>query len=241
MALKFIKDGQILDGIDCQNSNFNNFCSGLPGDITFEWINGQYWLHSDDPKERPIGIEIDRELSRHEDYFKRSSIHKELLARAIGIKGSHRPKVLDLTAGMLGDTLLFLSFGCEVWAIERNPIIQFLLTSALQNSQHAKLKNFHFQETDALDFLSQSDAFETIYYDPMFEDANDKVLPRKEMRIFRNYVGKDGDINDVFESALKKAVKRLVVKRPRQSVALGKPSVEYVGKSTRYDVYFPKH
>jgi 16S rRNA (guanine1516-N2)-methyltransferase len=73
----------------------------------------------------------------------------------------------------------------------------------------------------------------------MFEDANEKTSPRKEMRIFRSLVGKDQDAEQVFQMAHSKGPKRLVVKRPRQSISLyQKPSVQYIGKSTRYDVYF---
>jgi 16S rRNA (guanine1516-N2)-methyltransferase len=204
-----------------------------------EWINGQYWLHSDNPKENPIGIEIDRELTRHEEYFKKSSIQKELLAKAVGVKGAYRPKVLDLTAGMLGDSLLMLSFGCEVWATERHPIIQFLIESALKNAQHPKIKNFHFLQEEAQNILKNPPSVDVIYFDPMFEDANERTSPKKEMRIFRDVVGVDQDARAVFQLALNLRPKRLVVKRPRHSVFLvQKPSVEYIGKSTRYDVYF---
>ena len=80
---------------------------------------------------------------------------------------------------------------------------------------------------------------DTVYFDPMFEDANDKASPKKEMRIFRNLVGSDEDAIKVLEKAMDLGPKRLVVKRPRLSQELGKkPSVQYIGKSTRYDVYF---
>ena len=239
MTLKLIKDGNLLPTEDRQFSELNKFCSDRSLDLTFEWINGQFWLHSDIPKERPIGIEVDRELSRHEEYFKKSSLKSELLAKAIGVKGSYRPKVLDLTAGMLGDTLLLLSFGCEVWASERHPVIKFLILSAIQNAQHPKTKLFHFLPLDAQEVLLDPPEVDTIYFDPMFEDANEKTSPRKEMRIFRNVVGKDPDAEQIFEKSLLAKAKRLVVKRPRQSVTLGKtPAVQYIGKSTRYDVYF---
>lgn len=239
MTLKLIKDGQLLSLEEPEFSELNKFCEENVIDLTFEWIEGQFWLHSDVPKERPIGIEIDRELSRHEDYLKKSSVHKELLARALGIKGSHRPGVLDLTAGMLGDSLLMLAFGCEVWATERHPVIRFLIQSALQNAQHPKLKQFHFEASSAQEILDSDLKTEVIYFDPMFEDANEKTSPKKEMRIFRNVVGKDQDAPEVFQKALEKRSKRLVIKRPRHSANLGpEPSVQYIGKSTRYDVYF---
>jgi 16S rRNA (guanine1516-N2)-methyltransferase len=238
MALKLIKEGSLLPVDDPEFLELNKFSSGSR-EIVLEWMHGQFWLHSDIPKERPIGIEIDRELERHEEFFKRSSIQKELLARAVGIKGSYRPKVLDLTAGMLGDSLLLLSLGCEVWATERHPVMGFLIESALQNSRHPRMQNFHFLGGDALSVLQNPPEVDVIYFDPMFEDPNEKTSPRKEMRIFRELIGKDQDAIEVFEKALQVGPKRLVVKRPRHSVFLKqKPSVEYIGKSTRYDVYF---
>jgi 16S rRNA (guanine1516-N2)-methyltransferase len=237
--IKLLKNGTSLAANDPHLEELNHFAEQLGQDLTFEWINGQFWLHSDLPKEKPIGIEIDRELKRHEEYFKKSSLQKELLAKAVGVKGPYRPKVLDLTAGMLGDTLLLLSFGCEVWASERHPVIRFLIDSAVKNAQHPKIQQFHFLPGEAMAPLQSLPPVDVIYFDPMFEDANEKTSPRKEMRIFRSLVGSDNDAEKVFKAARKLGPKRLVVKRPRQSVYLmERPGVEYIGKSTRYDVYF---
>ncbi len=230
MALIFLKEGaEVAPDFD------------IPGtDATFEWINGQYWLHSDDPKEKPIGIEIDRTLTRHQEYFRKSSVQKELFARAIGIKGAHKPSVLDLTGGLLGDTLLFLAAGCEVTTLERNPLVGFLIKSALENARHPLLSRWQFLPVDAESFLSQGKIPEVIFFDPMFEDANAKASPKKEMRIFRNILSGDADAEDVLKKAILSGAKRIVVKRPRLSKELGagKP-VQFEGKSTRYDVYFP--
>lgn len=240
MTLKLIKEGRLLPLMENRQINeLNKFCSLRNLELVFEWIDGQFWLHSDNPNENPIGIEIDRELSRHEEFFKKSSLQKELLARAVGVKGPYRPKVLDLTAGMLGDSLLLLSFGCEVWASERHPVMSFLIESALQKASHPKIKNFHFLSQDSSETLEDPPAVDVIYFDPMFEDPSHKTSPRKEMRIFRSLVGNDADAEVVFKKALARKPKRLVVKRPRQSqVLVERPSVEYMGKSTRYDVYF---
>lgn len=218
-----------------------NFCRKFMVSVTLEWKDGQWWLHSDLEKERPITINVDEELRRHEEYFRRSSLQKELLARAIGVKGAYRPQVIDLSAGLLGDTLLFLSFGCRVTAVERHPVIAFLIKHALQNAQHPALQRLSFLNEESDTVLESVDACEVIYFDPMFEDPNEKSSPRKEMRIFRFLVGKDQDAQQVFKKALKLKPKRLVVKRPKQSVALLETSLQYVGKSTRYDVYLPQN
>lgn len=236
MAVKFLRDNQFI--IPEHSENIRQFCTLNQLDLTFEWIEGQFWLHSDLAGERPIGIEIDQELERHVNYFKKSSLHKELLARAIGIKGAHRPKVMDLTAGLLGDSLLFLSMGCVVVAAERHPVIAFLIKSALGKAKHPLLEKFNFQEGEATEVFKIIAELDVIFFDPMFEDANQKSLPRKEMRIFRGLVGEDADSREVFNKALALDIRRLVVKRPRLSapVVPGKP-LQYIGKATRYDVY----
>ena len=218
----------------------NKYCEAMGLKVCLEWINGQYWLHSDDSKEKPISVLLDRELERHEEFFKQSSLVKDLVARAIGIKSGYRPKILDLTGGLLGDTLLFLSFGCEVVTLERNPIISLLIKSALENAQHSALKRLTFIAQDAQSYLSQNPTVEVIFFDPMFEDINEKALPKKEMRIFRSFVGPDSDAKTVYTLARGLKPKRLVVKRPRLSVPLlDRPHICFEGKATRYDVYLP--
>jgi 16S rRNA (guanine1516-N2)-methyltransferase len=243
MAIKFIKAGEEVSPPE-NIRELTEFAQFRELELVFEWRNGQLWLHSDQKGERPIGLELDRELDRHLNYFKKSSLHKELLARSIGIKGTYRPHVLDLTAGLLGDSLLLLAMGCEVTALERHPVVSFLIESALKNAEHPLLKNFSFIKAEALGFLEASSSllWDVLYYDPMFEDANEKTLPRKEMRIFRSLVGEDLDATKVFELALMKRPKRLVVKRPRLSRTITTETpLQYVGKATRYDVYLAQN
>lgn len=240
MPVKFIENNQELLDLGTPEVTLREELSSWPQIITLEKIQGQYWLHSDQDKENPIGIEIDKILTRHEEFFRKSSLQKELLARAIGVKGPHRPQVLDLTAGLLGDTLLFLAFGCQVTAVERHPLVGFLIQNAIENAQHPLVKNLKFLPLGASEVLSRPLESEVIYFDPMFEDVNSKASPRKEMRIFRSMVGEDQDAKTVFEEAFRKGPKRLVVKRPRHSRPLAeKEAVVFSGKATRYDVYFP--
>lgn len=208
-------------------------------EIEFEQIGNQLWLKSDLPKEKPIGIEVDETIERHLSYFKKSSLYKENLAKALGIKPSYRPQVLDLTGGLLGDSLMILAMGCKVTTLERHPVVSFLIQSALQAATHPLLKNLTFHSTDALSYLQQEgEDYEVIYFDPMFEDANHKAGPKKEMRIFREMIGSDGDAVQVFEMARSKALRRVVVKRPRLSRPIvNGDCLQFEGKSTRYDTY----
>ncbi|MFA7614776.1 MAG: class I SAM-dependent methyltransferase, partial [Candidatus Caldatribacteriota bacterium] len=146
--------------------------------------------------------------------------------------------VLDLTGGLLGDSLMMLAMGCEVTTLERHPVVSFLIQSALHAATHPLLKNLTFHPKDALSFLQQSEDFEVIYFDPMFEDANQKAGAKKEMRIFREMIGSDEDAVQVFEMARSRALRRVVVKRPRLSRPLvNGDCLQFEGKSTRYDSY----
>jgi 16S rRNA (guanine1516-N2)-methyltransferase len=239
MPVTFLKDSEPLENLPPLESELAKKLKDFGKEISFEWRGGQYWLCSPDPKENSIGIEIDETLRRHEKFFHHHSLKDEVLARAIGIKNKERPHVLDLTAGLLGDTLLFLAFGCQVTAVERHPIVAFLIQSALKNARHEKIENLEFVESDAAHYLENTSEEEVVFFDPMYEDANQKSSPKKEMRIFREVIGKDLDAKSIFTLAENKA-RRLVVKRPRLSEALSdKKAVEFKGKATRYDVYFP--
>lgn len=76
MALILLRDGNSLSPVGEEEASLAHFCERLDFDIKFEWINGQYWLHSDNEKERPISVEIDKELSRHEEFFKKAPFKK---------------------------------------------------------------------------------------------------------------------------------------------------------------------
>lgn len=224
----FLPDTQALE----------DFCLKNTIDIMFDEKDGQLWLKSNLPKEKPIGIEVDETLERHVTFFKKSSVYKDNLAKALGIKPGVRPKVLDLTGGLLGDTLLMLAMGAQVTTLERHPVVKFLIESALHNSHHPLLANLNFVGRDAGEYLKTCEPHEVIFFDPMFEDANHKTSPNKEMRIFREVVGSDSDATEIANLAREKATKRLVVKRPRLSrTLLTEECLQYQGKSTRYDVY----
>jgi len=208
-------------------------------EVSFLWKNNQYWLFSHNPKEKPISVEIDAEIENHLDFFKKSSLYHELMAKAVGVKPQFRPEVFDLTAGLLGDSLKLVAMGCKVRAYERNPIVHFLLKYALKNASHPLIKNLELVYEDASNALSRIREHHVVFYDPMFEDFNDKAAPKKEMRIFRSVVGVDPDSKILVTKILEKKVKRLVIKRPRHSVELiEKEATKYLGKSIRYDVYF---
>lgn len=174
------------------------------------------------------------------------------IAKAVGLHKISNPTVLDLTAGMGGDAFVLASLGAKLTMVERNPVVHALLNDALSR---AKLKDdaelqdilsrLSLSKQNSIDYLKQlteSDYPDVIYLDPMFPSRNKSAQVKKEMQFFHDIVGSDEDSSEVFLTALHKAKKRIVVKRPRLAnkiINTIQPSFEIVGKSTRYDIYLP--
>jgi len=59
----------------------------------------------------------------------------QMIAKAVGIKGSVRPQVADVTAGLGRDGFVLATLGCDVQMVERSPIIHALLESGLRQAQ----------------------------------------------------------------------------------------------------------
>jgi 16S rRNA (guanine1516-N2)-methyltransferase len=170
---------------------------------------------------------------------KNYSIKKEPLAKALSIKGPSKTHVWDLTCGSGKDSILLLKFGAKVTAFERNPSVAALLLMAKLKFRSDSL-SIHFGSAVNLFEALKSDLPDVIYYDPMYPEEGKKKssLPRKEMQVFRELVGKDLDEEEIFSWVKSSGIKRFVVKRGVKSPTLkAKPSAQYVGKSARYDLY----
>jgi len=171
---------------------------------------------------------------------------KEILTKAVGIKGNYRPTVIDATAGLGRDAVLLAHCGCSVVMLERSPVVAGLLADALGrlNATLPDDKKFALSlvQTDAkiyLQQLAEQDQPDVIYLDPMYPHRTKSALVKKEMRQLREIVGDDTDSQALLEIALKRAKNRIVVKRPRLAPTLSdlKPSFVITGKTQRFDVY----
>lgn len=204
-------------------------------DQRLEWREGAWELLSDNPSEKPVRLDFNRQLTQLRPTL--TSFREQPLFRALGRHGGARPKVWDVTCGLGGDSLLLLLFGCEVVSSERHPIPALMLLRAYESFTHEIKARWQL----ALDGGDPSGQVDVIYFDPMYNGPESSALPRKEMRIFRDVVGEDEDAQKVAEELRAKG-KRLVIKRPPKSAPLlGAPSVQQEGKAVRFDVYLPRN
>lgn len=174
---------------------------------------------------------------------------KQLIAKAIGIKDNKNLTVIDATAGFGTDAFILASLGCHVTMIERSPIVGALLEDGLNRIQtNSKQKNLSLIQGDSITELKKIITNnlkrpDLIYLDPMYPERKKSALNKKIMRILYVLVGQDNDASKLLKIAVKCARKRVVVKRPKDSVYLGnkKPDLQLSsGASSRYDIYLSK-
>ena len=167
---------------------------------------------------------------------------KKALGR--GVKRGHR--VVDATCGTGKDSLLFLSWGLEVLAFERNPLMFLLLQVAWQSlvRQYPELAlKFELIFGDVrtgMQVICQK-KISALYFDPMFSQGpkTRRSLPRQEMVVFEHLIGADPDQEAVIQSLLKLPLSRIVVKRPHKAPQFSglAPLASFPGKSVRYDLF----
>lgn len=188
--------------------------------------------------ENPIYIDFCSKKMLHRQ--KNVTLKNELIAKATGIKSNNELSVFDATAGLGCDSFIMASLGAKITATERNKIIYLLLEDALKRaSNNYATANIKLIFADATRLLNHTNEYDVVYMDPMFPKKTKTALNKKEMRFFKDVVGKDGDASSLFELALNAAKKRVVVKRPLHAEYISdkKPSFQIKGKANRFDVY----
>ena len=170
----------------------------------------------------------------------------QMIAKAVGVQPGIRPSVLDATAGLGRDAFVLASLGCSMTLIERQPLIGALLEDGLQRAaRDAEVApiaaRMQLLQGNAIELMAAwaGEAPQVIYLDPMFPHRDKSALVKKEMRLFRPFVGDDLDAPALLAAALALASHRVVVKRPRKAPIIegARPGYVLEGKSSRYDIY----
>ena len=163
--------------------------------------------------------------------------HKQPLAKAVGFKGKPL-KILDLTAGWAKEAFLLAKAGCQVRAVESHPFVFYFVQASLLQKK-ISLSNLKFTLDNSFNYLKtikETDKPDVIYMDPMFQK---KSLSQKPLLILKQLVGETKDKETLFQQALTKAKKRVVVKRHRLETPFQKPLCSFKGRSACYDVFSP--
>ncbi|WP_058910467.1 16S rRNA (guanine(1516)-N(2))-methyltransferase RsmJ [Entomohabitans teleogrylli] len=170
----------------------------------------------------------------------------EAVAKAVGIKGSYLPDVVDATAGLGRDAFVLAALGCRVRMLERHPVVAALLDDGLQRGWQdpeigpwlrERLQLIHASSLTALSDITPRP--DVVYLDPMYPHRQKSALVKKEMRVFQALVGADADADGLLAPAQLLATRRVVVKRPDYAPPLAGVTTRsaVTTKSHRFDIY----
>lgn len=192
-------------------------------------------LHAPGRRLRPLRVDLAAALVQHQP-------GAELLRSAL--RGTQR--VMDLTAGLLGDALRLAVAGKTVLALERHPAVHALAADGLARlaATHPSLAaRIRLECADAAALLARAGPEfrpDSALLDPMFP-AGRAGAARRELTLLRNLVGDDPDAAALLDAARAAVAGRVAVKRPRLAPALA-PGADFVltGRSVRFDVYLTR-
>jgi len=170
------------------------------------------------------------------------------LARAVGMKPGFNPAIIDATAGLGRDGFILASLGSHVTLCERSSILAALLHNGINRAAEnteigswvkQRIKLMHLDSAQYLLTLADAQRPDVIYIDPMYPDKKGSALVKKEILALQQLLGPDTDSLSLFQNAIKTAIRRVVVKRPKHADWLHniKPDTAIESKNTRYDIY----
>lgn len=243
-VLPVVYISQPIDNI--QEKYLNNVLSAFSVSISFRQPECEYFLQFIDNK-----IVLRHSLNKEKvfaDFVGGALNHRihhrgaEWIAKAVNIKGNRT--IWDATAGLGRDAFVLAAMGASVEMFERHFVPATLLADALFRAKQCADTQAIIERMSlnfGTIFNSDLPCPDVIYLDPMFPERHKTALVKKEMRFFQAAVGCDEDSADLLNKARLFAAKRIVVKRPKHGAFIGnsQPAYQYVGKSTRFDVYLP--
>ena len=167
--------------------------------------------------------------------------HEKLIKKALG--KSERPlNILDCTAGMLQDALLFLSLGHQVTALEQSKILFHLLQDGISRSEDQVIfEKLELLHTNACSYVASAENFDVIYFDPMYPPTKKKALSSGQLE----YISKILEIESLENNSIKDfevlqliTARKMIVKRPIKVEPFSlQTNYQVSGKTTRFDIY----
>ena len=161
------------------NLRINAIISNQPTDQPYLYLSeaGLSFFHPEARSKNKFQIDFN---SGSTGWRVKRANHEKLIKKALG--KSERPlNILDCTAGMLQDTLLFLSLGHKVTALEQSKILFYLLQDALKRSVDQSIfEKLDLIHTNACSYAAQAKNFDVVYFDPMYPSTkNDNPASEK--------------------------------------------------------------
>jgi len=168
--------------------------------------------------------------------------HETHLKKAIG-KTDRPLRILDATAGLLGDSMIMLALGHLVTAYEQSKILYMMLNNQLNqlSETDSNLINFQLINSNVCETKFNEESFDVIYFDPMYPEDKASSARRSDLKKINSILEIEGlasDPESTFTYLRNIPSTKLIVKRPLKVDAF-KGSINYqvLGKSVRFDIY----
>ncbi len=169
--------------------------------------------------------------------------HEGNLKKALGKSKDHL-LIYDATAGLLTDTMIFLSLGHKVVAVEQSKIIYLLVEDAIRRAKNQLpcLNNLEFINANSIDLYGSIDTkFDVVYLDPMYPIAKKNLkksgvlMSLSEILDFESLAGNEDYLINNFMNF---EYKKLILKRPLKSKKVySNINYQVKGKTTRFDIF----
>jgi 16S rRNA (guanine1516-N2)-methyltransferase len=168
--------------------------------------------------------------------------HETHLKKAIG-KTDRPLRILDATAGLLGDSMIMLALGHSVTAFEQSKILYTMLNNELNQLSEidSNLLNFKLINSDVCKTKFNERSFDVIYFDPMYPKDKASSARRSDLKKINSILEIEGlasDPESTFTYLRSIPKTKLIVKRPLKVDAFeGSINYQILGKSVRFDIY----
>ena len=168
--------------------------------------------------------------------------HETHLKKAIG-KTDRPLRILDATAGLLGDSMIMLALGHSVTAYEQSKILYTMLNNELNqlSETDSNLLNFKLINSNVCETNFNEKSFDVIYFDPMYPEDKASSARRSDLKKINSILKIEGlasDSESTFTYLRSIPKTKLIVKRPLKVDAFeGSINYQIKGKSVRFDIY----
>ena len=212
----------------------------LPEGVELRRVDGRLTLMAD-------GMELAEDFREMLPRLRPDRLGRELLVKAVRVRGVEEIRVFDATAGLGEDSMLLAAAGFSVTMCEGDPVIAALLGDGLRRAVDdpelsGTVGRMSLVEGDSIEILpSLTEAPDVVYLDPMFPARTKSAAVKKKFQLLHRLESPCADEASLMDAALAARPRKIVVKRPIKAPALAgvRPSHSISGKAVRYDVIVP--
>lgn len=212
----------------------------LPEGVELRRVDGRLTLMAD-------GMELAEDFREMLPRLRPDRLGRELLVKAVRVRGVEGIRVFDATAGLGEDSLLLAAAGFSVTMCEGDPVIAALLADGLRRAADDPelsgiVGRMSLVEGDSIEILpSLTEVPDVVYLDPMFPARTKSAAVKKKFQLLHRLESPCADEASLMDAALAAHPRKIVVKRPIKAPVLAgvRPSHSISGKAVRYDVIVP--